>query len=802
MHPLASSPLGASGVGTVPAGGRGRGLIFARADNRPHWMRAADGEAAASPAPADQTTVSPGTTSAPAILKLAAPGSSPANQASLPRTSHAAETAGAAAAAAFLHAPGAPTGPTFGNFGPSPFSNEAFPHPNGPHASPCGVPTAGTFGQGLAFGVPGAGGTSEPSPSRGPQILAPPKIPFQPFRSQEDGGAALPQQGSFQWSQPPFPFFGSAPQAALAGGVQTPDAHGAQGAATDEGSSLQEMQKRFEEQMRIQQKEILQQILQQMQAQRDASAAVDEPQNASVAGKVGKPECYEAIGSTAWYRVETTTGLKYFYHKKTKKATWTCPPEIADLVKAIDERTGGAACRQSPAAVPAAASAASAGRATARQGGDTEQESAQDREENAKRARESEESSDSDSSDDEEELEEMRQLQLQMARYEDFKQMLRERNLGPFAHYEKVLPKLLFDPRFAAIPAEQRKRLFEKCLKEVVAENRQGQKELIDAFRELMNELYESGHVHASSTVETLEKRCGHDPRWIAAGVPPADWVPIRKRLVEETIDRRRQEKNMKKNNIKRDFKKLMREKMAERPSDEWAALRKELRSHPQYLLLGSASERERIFQQVCEELTFLNEEKKRNAESAVEDAETKRARLVKTEAAAAFMNMLVERVKNPFTNSEAGSEVIPVDLLKGDSRFHTDNLSESEKQKLYVSFVEYVAVLEELQTNKRLFDGLPPAELLANFEKWKKERSNELKEAFVLWLRQNPDVCRGCDEHGEKFTKLLERLQTDIRYKRLDYIPEERMDLVRQRIREVNLEFVRKPPIAAKAPQ
>nr|PUA86696.1 FF domain protein [Toxoplasma gondii TgCATBr9] len=637
LPPGPAPPLGASDRPPAAAGGRGRELIFARADNRPHWMRVADGDSSAASRADHAPPAPPRPETGPTILTLAAPGASGPQASPLMRTGNAGN-ADAAAAAAFLHAPAAPhpTGGAFGKYSSPPVRNETFPLAGPQTQASGGVHTLGATGP-----------CGEASPNRGPQILPKPTSPFQNLPAQDASGGA-PAPGACPWPQPPFPFGATAAIPAQPGAL-TPDAAGGpQAPAPTAGSALQEMQKRFEEQMRIQQQEILQQIMQQMQAQRDATAA--DRQGTDVAGKVGKPECYEAIGSTLWYRVETTTGLKYFYHKKTKKATWTCPPEIADLVAAIDDRMGGAAGKASPSpsssssssssSSPSSSSSSSSSSAPsgAAQGRDEERSEA--REENGKRGRQSEEegSSDSDSSDDEDVSEEMKQLKLQMQRYEDFKQMLRERNLGPFAHYEKVLPKLLFDPRFAAIPTEQRKRLFERCLKEIVAENRQGQKELIDAFRELMNELYESGHVHASSTVETLEKRCGHDPRWIAAGVPTADWAPIRKRLVEETIDRRRQEKNLMKNNIKRDFKKLMREKMAERPSDEWAALRKELRSHPQYLQLGSASEREKIFQQVCEELTFLNEEKKRNAETVAEDAETKRARLVKTEAAAAFM--------------------------------------------------------------------------------------------------------------------------------------------------------------------
>ncbi|PHJ23961.1 ff domain protein [Cystoisospora suis] len=165
----------------------------------------------------------------------------------------------------------------------------------------------------------------------------------------------------------------------------------------------------------------------------------------------------------------------------------------------------------------------------------------------------------------------------------------------------------------------------------------------------------------------------------------------------------------------------------------------------------------------------------------------------------------------------------MPVELLKGDGRFNTGALTDAEKSKLFVSFVEeftssrmrlflaklntlpceklsstFDEVLEELQTNKRLFDGLPQADLLSSYEQWKRSKSKELKEAFVLFLRQNPDVSRGTDEDGEKFASLLEKLQKDVRYQRLDYIPDERLELVKQRIREVNMECARKPPIAA----
>ncbi|PHJ16245.1 ff domain protein [Cystoisospora suis] len=449
------------------------------------------------------------------------------------------------------------------------------------------------------------------------------------------GGHHAGPQGAFRGSSPP------------AGGVSSEhslsqlDGEGAKRICEKaaEDPTVRNVQELLE-----QQQTMIRQLM--LHVQQQQSTPVKKPGEAAKRD-IGKPESYEVIGSSSWCRVETTTGVKYFYNRETKQATWSCPSEIEDIVRQIDMHMGGtrgSATVPSPLPRERPSPSADPGKRERRPREDEEDEELDEC------------ASSSESSD--EESEEAKQLKRQIARYEAFKQLLREKSLSPFAQYEKTLPKLLFDPRFAAIPPDQRKRLFEKCLKEITAESRRGQKEHIDAFRELMNELYGAGHIHASSTVETLEKRCGHDARWLGGTVPFVDWEPIRRRLVQETVERRKQEKDQKKNNIRRDFKKLMRDKMAERPREEWTALRKELRTHPQYLQLGSASERERIFQQVCEELTILNEEKKRLATAALEDADTKRMRLVKTEAAAAFMNMLVERVKNPFAHGDSGAEM------------------------------------------------------------------------------------------------------------------------------------------------
>merc|ERR1712048_329574 len=52
--------------------------------------------------------------------------------------------------------------------------------------------------------------------------------------------------------------------------------------------------------------------------------------------QMGEPESWESIGKTGWLRVETDKGFKYFFHKKSKKTSWSCPKEIAREVAELD----------------------------------------------------------------------------------------------------------------------------------------------------------------------------------------------------------------------------------------------------------------------------------------------------------------------------------------------------------------------------------------------------------------------------------------------------------------------------------
>jgi transcription elongation regulator 1 len=71
--------------------------------------------------------------------------------------------------------------------------------------------------------------------------------------------------------------------------------------------------------------------------------------------------------------------------------------------------------------------------------------------------------------------------------------MLKERGIAPFSKWEKELPKIIFDPRFKAIPSHSvRRSLFEQYVKtraeEERREKRAAHKAAIEGFRQLLDD--------------------------------------------------------------------------------------------------------------------------------------------------------------------------------------------------------------------------------------------------------------------------------------------------------------------------
>jgi transcription elongation regulator 1 len=75
-------------------------------------------------------------------------------------------------------------------------------------------------------------------------------------------------------------------------------------------------------------------------------------------------------------------------------------------------------------------------------------------------------------------------------------EMLKERGVLPFSKWEKELPKIVFDPRFKAIPSHSRRRsTFEQYVRtradEERKEKRAAQRAAVEAYKQLLEEASE-----------------------------------------------------------------------------------------------------------------------------------------------------------------------------------------------------------------------------------------------------------------------------------------------------------------------
>ncbi|KAL2938940.1 Pre-mRNA-processing protein 40C, partial [Bienertia sinuspersici] len=104
-------------------------------------------------------------------------------------------------------------------------------------------------------------------------------------------------------------------------------------------------------------------------------------------------------------------------------------------------------------------------------------------------------------------------------RIAQFKEMLKERGVVPFSKWDKELPKIVFDPRFKAIPTyAERRSLFDHYVRtraeEERKEKRAAQKAAVEGFKQLLEEAKEE--IDHTTDYHTFRKRWGHDPRFEA----------------------------------------------------------------------------------------------------------------------------------------------------------------------------------------------------------------------------------------------------------------------------------------------
>ncbi|KAG0948521.1 hypothetical protein G6F57_001691 [Rhizopus arrhizus] len=173
-----------------------------------------------------------------------------------------------------------------------------------------------------------------------------------------------------------------------------------------------------------------------------------------------------------------------------------------------------------------------------------------------------------------------------------FYELLKERNISPFAVYSIEHPILSTDPRFTLVPSHKQKALFNKYCHELGEQLKNQQKNKKKPEEEFM-ELLES-KVTEKIYFDDFRRKCKDDPRFKA--------IPTTREREGLFKDYIKNHLGKKKNPVE-DYVRLLRETKEIQPGIRWRDAKKILERDERYHAIESKMEREDLFRDYLETL-------------------------------------------------------------------------------------------------------------------------------------------------------------------------------------------------------
>ncbi|KAK7404355.1 hypothetical protein VNO78_05188 [Psophocarpus tetragonolobus] len=373
-----------------------------------------------------------------------------------------------------------------------------------------------------------------------------------------------------------------------------------------------------------------------------------------------------------------------------------------------------------------------------------------------------------------------------------FKEMLKERGVAPFSKWEKELPKIVFDPRFKAIPSySARRSLFEHYVKtraeEERKEKRAAQKAAIEGFKRLLEEASED--INHNTDYQNFRKKWGNDPRFEALDRKEQEHLlnervlPLKKAAEEKAQAMRAA--------AAASFKSMLKERGDISLNSRWSRVKESLRDDPRYKSVRH-EDREVLFNEYISELKAAEhaveretkakreeQDKLRERERELrkrkerEEHEMERVRLKirRKEAVTSFQALLVETIKDPLASWTESKPKLEKDPQR---RATNPDLDPSDTEKLFREHVkmlqercahEFRVLLTEVLTSDAASQETDDAKTVLNSWSTAKRllksdpRYNKVprKEREALWRRYAEDMLRrqklSHDSREEKHT-------------------------------------------------
>ncbi|KAH8414522.1 hypothetical protein KR215_007969 [Drosophila sulfurigaster] len=195
-------------------------------------------------------------------------------------------------------------------------------------------------------------------------------------------------------------------------------------------------------------------------------------------------------------------------------------------------------------------------------------------------------------------------------RVTQFKEMLREKDVSAFSTWEKELHKIVFDPRYLLLTSKERKQVFEKYVKDRAEEERKEKRNKMRQKRDDFRKLMEDAKLHGKSSFSEFSQRNAKEERYRAI-----EKVRERESLFNEFIvevrRREKEDKQLRKEQIRKDFLDMLRERHDIERHTRWYDIKKKFDSDSRYRVVDSMY-REEYFEDY---LLIMKEEKRKERE-------------------------------------------------------------------------------------------------------------------------------------------------------------------------------------------
>uniref|UniRef100_A0A1B6DZ77 FF domain-containing protein n=2 Tax=Clastoptera arizonana TaxID=38151 RepID=A0A1B6DZ77_9HEMI len=206
-------------------------------------------------------------------------------------------------------------------------------------------------------------------------------------------------------------------------------------------------------------------------------------------------------------------------------------------------------------------------------------------------------------------------------RIKSFREMLAEKEVSAFSTWEKELHKIVFDARYLLLTSKERKQVFEKYVKERAEEERREKRNKMKERKDEYRKLMEEANLHGKSSFGDFAQKYGKDERF-----KNIEKMRERESLFNEYLlevrKREKDEKAMRREQVKRDFMAMLREQSDIDRHSRWSETKKKIDSDPRYKAVESSTTREDWFR---EYVKILKDERKRDKEKERERKDRER---------------------------------------------------------------------------------------------------------------------------------------------------------------------------------